>query len=121
MTAAFMMVTNEGEQEVTLVGADTEVAGMVEIHEMTEVDGEMVMQAIEGGLVLAPGRGQMLQPGGNHIMLMEMRQALAPGDEVALTLEFSDGSSKELTVPVKPFTEETGHYHEPGTDENHSH
>ncbi|HEX5771191.1 MAG TPA: hypothetical protein VFY11_09510, partial [Nocardioidaceae bacterium] len=35
------------------------------------------------------------------------------------TLEFSDGSSEELTVPVKEFTEEEGHYHE--SDAPHSH
>ncbi|MGN0064891.1 MAG: copper chaperone PCu(A)C [Nocardioides sp.] len=121
MTAAFMVITNEGTEEVTLVGADTEVAGRTEIHEMVEIDGEMAMQAIEGGLVLAADRGQVLQPGGNHIMLMEVSTALKAGDEVALTLEFDDGSTRELTVPVKPFTEETGHYHEPGTDADHEH
>jgi len=121
MTAAFMLLENDGDRDVTLVGAATSVAGRTEVHEMVEEDGEMMMQAIEGGLVLKAGRGQVLQPGGTHIMLMEVGEDLAPGDEVALTLTFDDGSSKELTVPVKPFTEETGHYHAPGTDPNHSH
>lgn len=121
MTAAFMVLENEGDADVTLVGAQTDVAGKTEVHEMVEMDGEMMMQAIEGGLVLKVGRGQVLQPGGTHIMLMEVGDALAPGDEVALTLKFDDGSTKDLTVPVKPFTEETGHYHAPGTDPNHSH
>jgi copper(I)-binding protein len=88
---------------------------------MVEVDGEMVMQEKEGGLVLDAGRGQLLQPGGTHVMLMGLTEELAAGDEVTLTLEFEDGSTSELTVPVKVFTEETGHYHEPGTPENHEH
>jgi copper(I)-binding protein len=121
MTAAFMLLENEADAEATLVGAATEVAGRTEVHEMIEKDGEMLMQAIEGGLVLAPGRGQVLQPGGTHIMLMDVSTELKAGDEVALTLEFDDGSTQELTVPVKPFTEETGHYHAPGTDEDHEH
>lgn len=58
-------------------------------------------------------------PGGDHVMLMGLDGELAPGDEVDLVLEFSDGSQRELTVPVKEFTEEEGHYHAPGTDPGH--
>ena len=118
MTAAFMTIDNTGDEDVTLVGASSEVAGMVEIHEMLMVDGAMAMQAMESGLVIEAGRGKVLEPGGYHVMLMDVQTELAPGDEVALTLEFSDGSTEDLTVPVKEFTEEEGHYHEPGTDED---
>ncbi len=121
MTAAFMTIDNTGDEDVTLVGASSEVAGMVEIHEMLMVDGAMAMQAMDAGLVIEAGRGKVLEPGGYHVMLMGVTTELAPGDEVDLALELSDGSTQELTVPVKEFTEEEGHYHEPGTDEDHSH
>lgn len=119
MTGAFMALDNEGEEDVTLTGAASPVAGMVELHEMAMVDGAMVMQRIEGGIDIAAGYGQVLMPGGNHVMLMGLTDELAPGDEVELVLEFSDGSTQELTVPVKEFTEEEGHYHEPGTMPGH--
>ncbi len=118
MSAAFMTLDNDGDEDVTLVGASTEVAGMVEIHEMSMVDGAMAMQAVSDGLVLEAGRGKVLEPGGYHVMLMDLQGELAPGDEVELTLEFSDGSEQGLTAPVKEFTEEEGHYHEPGTGEH---
>lgn len=121
MSAAFMTIDNDGEQDVTLVGASTEVAAMVELHEMSMVDGAMAMQAMPDGLVVAAGRGKVLEPGGYHVMLMDLQGELAAGDEVELTLQFSDGSEQALTAPVKEFTEEEGHYHEPGTDEDHSH
>ncbi|CAM3899710.1 copper chaperone PCu(A)C [Nocardioides marinus] len=121
MTAAFMTIDNTGDEDVTLVGASSDIAGSVEIHEMLMVDGAMAMRAMESGLVIEAGRGKVLEPGGYHVMLMGMTTELAPGDEVDLTLELSDGSTQELTVPVKEFTEEEGHYHEPGTDEDHSH
>jgi len=121
MTAAFMTIDNTGDEDVTLVGASSDIAGSVEIHEMLMVDGAMAMQAMESGLVIEAGRGKVLEPGGYHVMLMGVTTELAPGDEVDLTLELSDGSTQELTVPVKEFTEEEGHYHEPGTDEDHSH
>ena len=118
MSAAFMTLDNDGDEDVTLVGASTEVAGMVEIHEMSMVDGAMAMQAVSDGLVVEAGRGKVLEPGGYHVMLMDLQGELAPGDEVELTLEFSDGSEQSLTAPVKEFTEEEGHYHEPGTGEH---
>lgn len=119
MTGAFMAIDNAGAEDVTLTGAASPVAGKVEIHEMAMVDGSMVMRRIEGGLTIEAGYGQVLMPGGNHVMLMGLTEELSPGDEVDLTLEFSDGSSEELTVPVKEFTEEEGHYHE--SDAPHSH
>jgi hypothetical protein len=119
MTGAFMAIDNEGEENVELVGASSPVAGKVELHEMAMVDGSMVMRRIEGGIEIEAGFGQVLMPGGNHVMLMGLEDELAPGDEVDLVLEFSDGTEQELTVPVKEFTEEEGHYHEPGTEPGH--
>lgn len=112
MTGAFMQLKNDGDAQATLVGASAEVAGMAEIHEMVMKDGAMVMQKIEGGLEIPAGEVVVLQPGGNHVMLMMLKDELAPGDEVTLTLEFADGATEELTLPVKAFTEEEGHYHE---------
>jgi copper(I)-binding protein len=119
MTGAFMTIDNAGEEDVTLTGAISPIAGTAEIHEMAMVDGSMVMRRVEGGLTIEAGYGQVLMPGGNHVMLMGLTEELAPGDEVELTLEFSDGSTEELTAPVKAFTEEEGHYHE--SDAPHSH
>ena len=82
MTGAFMALDNEGEEDVTLTGASSSVAGMVELHEMAMVDGAMVMQRIEGGIDIPAGYGQVLMPGGNHVMLMGLTEELAPGDEV---------------------------------------
>lgn len=120
MTAAFLVVDNETDEDVTLQAASSPVAGMVQLHEMAKVDGEMVMQEAPGGILVKAGGGQLLQPGGYHVMLMDLKQELAQGDEVELTLEFSDGTSIDVTAPVKEFTEEGGHYHSPGTAE-HSH
>lgn len=112
MTGAFMTLENQGEDAVTLAAASSPVAKMTELHEMAVVDGKTVMREVEGGLVIEPGTGRALMPGGNHVMLMGVSGELAPGDEVELTLDFSDGTTQELTLPVKEFTEEEPHYHE---------
>lgn len=117
MSAAFMLLDNGGDMDVEIVGASSEVAETTELHEMSEVDGEMAMSAIES-IEIRPDRGQILQPGGTHIMLMGLTEELVAGDEVSVTLEFGDGSRLEVLAPVKPFTEETPHYHAPGTGEH---
>ncbi|MDP2773991.1 MAG: copper chaperone PCu(A)C [Nocardioides sp.] len=118
MTAAFMVIDNDGSEDITLVDASSPVSDMVQLHEMAMVDGEMAMQEVDGGIVITAGRGKLLEPGGYHVMLMGLDAELAPGDEVELTLEFSDDTREVLTVPVKEFTEEEGHYHAPGTEDH---
>ncbi|MEI2810567.1 MAG: copper chaperone PCu(A)C [Nocardioides sp.] len=113
MTAAFMSITNPSDTDVTLVSASTDIAGMVQLHEMAMgADGNMMMQEVPGGFVIPAGGHQHLEPGGNHVMLMGLKQELAPGDEVSFTLTFSDGTTLDITAPVKEFTEEEPHYHE---------
>lgn len=112
MTGAFMTIDNEGDRQVTLTGASSPVAGKVELHEMVMQDGAKVMREMTGGLEIPAGRGQMLMPGGHHIMLMGLTDPLQPGDEVDVTLEFASGDEVALTLPVKEYTEEEPHYHE---------
>ena len=120
MTALFVNLTNPSEDDRMLVAADCgDVAGKVELHEMVEADGQMVMQEAEGGLPVPAGEHAHLAPGGPHVMLMGLTGELAAGgEEIACTLEFDDGQTIELVAPVKEFTEEqdTYHTHAPGTD-----
>lgn len=118
MTGAFMVLDNTGDEELTVTGASSDVAKKVELHEMAMVDGASVMREIDGGIVLAAGKGQLLQPGGMHVMLMGLTEELPAGAEVDLVLELADGSTLEVNAPVKAFTEEDEHYHAPGTGDH---
>lgn len=104
MTGGFALLENTGSAAVTLEGASTDAASMVELHEMVMRDGVMVMQEKEGGIEIAPGVVHELMPGGDHIMLMGVTAALQPGDEVTVTLQFADGSTLEHAFTVKEFT-----------------
>nr|HPM53032.1 copper chaperone PCu(A)C [Rhodoglobus sp.] len=71
MSAAFGVLSNAGDADVTIVSASTEASPMVELHETVANDaGEMVMQPKEGGFVIPAGGTLTLEPGANHIMLM---------------------------------------------------
>lgn len=104
MTAAFGILENSAGDDATLVSATTAAAAMVELHEVVMVDGSMVMQPKEGGIVIPAGGSHELAPGGDHIMLMGVGTALQPGDEITVTLTFSDGSTLDQVFTVKEFT-----------------
>ena len=92
-----MTIMNHSSEDVTLIGGSSPVAGIVEIHEV--INGEMV--PMSGGLVV-PANGQVeLRMGGYHVMLLELNKALVAGDEVEVTLEFSNGETTTYTAPVK--------------------
>lgn len=113
MTAAFLSIVNPGDADVRLLRASSEVAGMVQLHEMVAEGDTMVMQEAAEGILIPAGSHEHLTPGGHHVMLMDLRRALPIGDEVDVTLEFSDGSTQTITALVKEFTEEEDHYHPP--------
>ena len=97
MTGAFMTISNSSDADITLEGGSSSVAGIVEIHEV--INGEMT--AMPNGLVIPANGSVKLRMGGYHVMLLELDHELKPGEEVTFTLRFSDGTSQEITAPVK--------------------
>lgn len=100
MAGAFMDIFNNTDENVSLISAESSVAGLVEIHEV--VGG--VMSEKDGGIVIAPDETSVLKPGGNHVMLMDLKQGLVAGDEVRLLLTFSNGTEVEVLAAVKEIT-----------------
>ncbi|WP_166843999.1 copper chaperone PCu(A)C [Isoptericola sp. BMS4] len=105
MSAAFGELTNTGAEDVTITSVSTEAAAMVEQHETVENEtGEMTMREVEGGLVVPAGGTLVLEPGGNHLMLMDLTGPIEAGEEVTVTLTYADGSTADLTAPVKDYS-----------------
>lgn len=98
--AVYFTVLNGLEQAVQLVSASSPAAEVVETHETTNENGVMKMSPLPDGYPIAAGEALMLQPGGKHIMLIGLVEPLEPGDEVELTVNFDNGESMALTVPV---------------------
>lgn len=103
MTALFGMIDNGAASSITLSGAETDAADMAELHETVESDGAMTMREKEGGFEIAADGHLMLEPGANHVMLMGLTGPLRAGDEVTVTLSFSDGSTLDVVAPVKDY------------------
>lgn len=100
-TGGFMKLT--APQAMQLVGVATPVAGVAEVHEM-KMEGEVMKMRAVGKLDLPAGRTVELKPGGYHLMLLDLKQPLAQGSSVPLTLLLRDAkgvdSKLELNVPV---------------------
>ncbi|MFQ6403332.1 copper chaperone PCu(A)C [Methylophilus sp. 'Pure River'] len=97
-------VTLSSAQDVTLVYAETERAGTVEMHSMTMQNGVMKMRSMEE-LPVPAGKPVKLAPGGLHLMLFELPTPFKVGEQVKFRLCFKDKQGKItdqfVTMPVK--------------------
>ena len=65
-----------------LVGVTTPVAGTAEVHEM-KMEGDVMRMRPVPKVDLPAGRTVEFKPGGYHLMLMDLKQALKPGSHGA--------------------------------------
>ena len=115
-TGAFMEITSS--DAAALLSAASPAAGVVEIHTMKMEVGVMKMRQIPK-LDLPAGKGIKLQPGGNHVMLMDLKQQLKKGDVVPITLKIEGKDKQVQTLEIKaevrdlaaPATMDHGHKH----------
>jgi hypothetical protein len=101
MSAAYMTIANKGDTDDTLKSARTPKAKAVELHQTTmTADGVMQMRKVEDGLPVEAGASLVLEPGGAHLMLLGLEDALKAGEELVLTLEFANAGAVDVVVPV---------------------
>ena len=100
--AAYMTLLSA--QDSTMIKAETDIAGSVEIHSMKMENGVMKMRMLEE-LPLKAGKAEKLAPGGFHLMLFDLKKPLAAGESVKFTLSFKDvagnTTQQQVTLPIK--------------------
>jgi copper(I)-binding protein len=92
------------DRPAKLVGVESPAAASAEVHEMRNQDGVMRMRHVEV-VDLPAGQVVKLAPGGYHVMLFDIKQAIKPGDQVKLTLKIERGGKLEdvqVVAAVKP-------------------
>lgn len=98
--AGYMTIRNPGDKDRSLVSAQAADFGAVELHRSVIEDGVARMLPQESMPI--PAGGELaLKPGDYHLMLMRPKAALKEGDQVKLSLGFDDGSTLEVTLPVR--------------------
>lgn len=99
-TAAFMVIENQGAAETELVSARSDIAQVVELHQMETVNEVMNMRKLDLVAVPAGGKAE-LKPSGLHLMLIGLNKEIKQGDEVSVTLQFANSLQKTIRVPVR--------------------
>lgn len=100
-TAMYMLLHNHSAESDELVGAWSDIAEAVEIHETTmDASGAMQMSPVTS-VELGPDAEVYFKPGGLHMMFIGLKQDLKAGDKVRVTLHFKNHEDIVLTVPVQ--------------------
>ncbi len=95
----YAMIHNMGSESDKLMSASSPIAERVEIHTHKMSDGVMQMRKIDALEIPANGM-TMLKPGGHHLMMFGLSNALKKGQMVKVTLAFEKAGSVEIMVPV---------------------
>jgi copper(I)-binding protein len=94
----YLTLVNRGKADA-LVGVETSVAAKVEMHASSMAGGVMRMSA-EDRVPLPPGAEVRFAPGGRHLMLLNLKRALRPGDRIPATLRLASGRMLKVTFAV---------------------
>jgi copper(I)-binding protein len=98
-TGAFMVIKNNGDKDIKVLKADNPASRVTELHTHLNEGGVMKMRPVPAIEIKAKGEA-VLQPGGLHVMLIDLKAPMKEGDVVPITLNFEDGSSKQIDAKV---------------------
>ncbi len=96
--AVYFTLVNKGNVSDALVGASSDAAETAGLHE-TRMEGDIISMAPMSRIEVPAGGRTELKPGGLHVMLVELKQDISPGDTVSVTLRFEN--SDEITVEAE--------------------
>jgi copper(I)-binding protein len=98
-SAAYLTLTSPTAD--TLTAIDTQDAGMAMLHQTTRTGTTAAMSDLDS-LPLPAGKPVALAPNGTHIMLMDLKHPLKPGQTLHLTLTFAHAGQQTVAIPVLP-------------------
>jgi periplasmic copper chaperone A len=100
VSAGFMKITNNGTTDDRLVKATSEIAPVVQLHDM-KMDGDvMKMFEVEGGIVIPAGQTVELKPKSLHVMFMDVPKQPDIGTSFKATLTFEKAGSVDVEFEV---------------------
>ncbi|MBI0534297.1 copper chaperone PCu(A)C [Roseomonas sp. KE2513] len=97
---AFLTLRNTGTAADRLVSASSPLARTTEIHE-TVREGDVMRMRPVTGIEIPAGGSVTLRPGGSHVMMTGLSQALRAGSTVPLTLNFERAGAVQVQVAVQ--------------------
>lgn len=92
----YLTLTNTGETQVRLLGGQTPIA-----REILPMRDHRAGGTLEP--TLAPGEELVFKPGGNHLMVMDLKRPPEIGEQIDVALNFAPGGEVTLKVPVNAY------------------
>ena len=97
VSGAYMQI--QADADARLVGVSSPAVSRVEMHEM-KMDGDVMRMRELKAIDLPKGKSVSLEPGGFHLMLMNLKKPIAVGDVISFTLVVESGGKRQK-VEVK--------------------
>jgi copper(I)-binding protein len=95
--AAYVALRNDGPLDDRLISAASPAAETVTLHHTAEENGAATMRPLADTTIPAGGVLEM-EPGGPHLMLMDLSAPMKEGTSVPVTLVFEKAGT--ITVPL---------------------
>jgi periplasmic copper chaperone A len=96
----FLTITG-GAAADKLLGASAEVSKVVELHSMS-MDGHVMKMRAVSAIDVPAGATVKLEPGGLHLMFIDLKAPLQNGKSFPLTLKFEKAGEMTVQVAVRP-------------------
>jgi copper(I)-binding protein len=100
MLAAYMTLSNAGQQDRVLMEVQSPAFSHVMLHKSQVIDGVARMIHLDE-IVIPAGGSVQLEPGGLHLMMPAPASRLTAGDRVPFVLLFADGDRIEVQAEVR--------------------
>lgn len=101
--AVYLKIQNNGGVSDRLIGAQTDVCLVTEIHKSYIENDRMMMKKVSQGIAIPPGGSVELKPGSYHLMLMGVKRSLSASDSFAVQLKFEKSGIKTVYAKIKKF------------------
>ncbi|MDA2920469.1 copper chaperone PCu(A)C [Desulfobacterota bacterium AH_259_B03_O07] len=101
VTAVYMKIQNNGKEDDSLLEVKSSVSKSAEVHTTSIDERGIVRMKRTYALEVPAGKNIELNPGGTHIMLIDLNKPLKKGEKINLDLTFKNLGTKTIEVEVK--------------------
>jgi len=98
--AAYLRITSPDADRILSASVSPSIAAAVEVHETVMTGDAMAMQQVES-IELPAGETVSLEPGGYHVMLLQLADPLEVGEVFDLTLMLENAGEVTVAVEVR--------------------
>jgi copper(I)-binding protein len=113
VAAVYLVIDNTGGEVDRLLAVSTDRAGSAEVHTIIH-EGDLAMMRRVDPLHVGAGERIVFEPGGTHVMLMELKSPLAEGQSLTLVMNFERAGVRRVEARVLAATsipQAAGHLH----------